>query len=185
MQYCRHKKAENALKIPKFFKNETKKLIQEVFKDNPLAAMLATAWFQQGTPPNYENLPLPSEPYPWDSRIYWKKERMRQAMFQALQFSWERHELWRKVLDYLTIWPQTFLTSYGIVCLQVLPKSCFLYSATTLSPRLFHWHSWRKQYANCLRLCYYCSKEVLLLVNALGRATTVTCWQSEVATMRR
>jgi hypothetical protein len=74
--------ADRALKIEPDWPDAWKTFLREEFKTDPLSAKLAEAWLRQkragekvrtGDPP--------SEQRPWE-RVYWRKERTKQALFQ-------------------------------------------------------------------------------------------------------
>ena len=77
--------ADRGLKIEDAWTDEWKNFIRQLFLTDPLAAKLVEAWLRQKGPggrPNAEVAHVPRKrPWPWD-RAYWKKERLRQALFQ-------------------------------------------------------------------------------------------------------
>lgn len=107
-KYSSNKNARDALRIPETFQDVTVKLLESIYEQDALSAMLACAWFQQGSPPNYEKHPLPSRPYPWE-RTYWVKERTRQALLQ-LATNCQQSLLWGGSKEVIN------LGSAGILC---------------------------------------------------------------------
>jgi hypothetical protein len=77
--------ADRGLKIEDAWTDEWKNFVRQLFLTDPLAAKLVEAWLRQKGPggrPNGDVAHVPRKrPWPWD-RAYWKKERLRQALFQ-------------------------------------------------------------------------------------------------------
>jgi hypothetical protein len=77
--------AERALKIEDIWTDEWKNFIADLFVNDPLAAKLVEAWLRQKGPGGRLNAQIGHvprrRPCPWE-RAYWKKERLRQALFQ-------------------------------------------------------------------------------------------------------
>lgn len=81
-RYCKNGTARESLKIPQEFSDDQVTFLENLFADDRLAAMLATAWLQQGNPPHYKSTPQLTPPYHWETNKYWAKERIRQALLQ-------------------------------------------------------------------------------------------------------
>ena len=77
--------AEKILKIDSKWPNRWKKYLKELFDDDKLEAMLASAWVRQrgtkGKPGRRLKEPPPIKTKPWE-KTYWRKERIRQALMQ-------------------------------------------------------------------------------------------------------
>jgi hypothetical protein len=72
---------ERALNIEDSWPVEWRELLVRIYSTDPLSAKLAEAWLRQRSGEN-ARMPVPHHgPWPWD-RVYWKKERARQALFQ-------------------------------------------------------------------------------------------------------
>ena len=56
-------------------------LLETVSMTNPLSAKLGEAWLRQSLERKQE-IPLPSAPFPWDKKTYWRKERIQMALMQ-------------------------------------------------------------------------------------------------------
>jgi hypothetical protein len=82
--------AERALKFESEWPEEWKTFLRELFNRDPLSAKLAEAWMRQkGSGEVIRKNPPPSTDFPWD-RAYWRKERIRQALFQLAARSAQR-----------------------------------------------------------------------------------------------
>ncbi|HEX8550852.1 MAG TPA: hypothetical protein VF681_04790 [Abditibacteriaceae bacterium] len=61
--------------------SDWKRFLSSIAEKDPLDSKLAEAWYRQQSR-RCPDLKIPDEPYPWIQRVYWRKERIRQAMMQ-------------------------------------------------------------------------------------------------------
>lgn len=59
-----------------------KKFLKELSQKNPLSARLGEAWARQKGKGDIVNLKKFVEPYPWEEKKWWRKERIEQALMQ-------------------------------------------------------------------------------------------------------
>lgn len=82
--------ADRALKIEAEWPEAWKTFLRDLFKRDPLSAKLAEGWMRQkGSEEKIRTEPPPNEDFPWD-KPYWRKERVRQALFQLAARSAQR-----------------------------------------------------------------------------------------------
>lgn len=92
IHYCKNSAADKALKKNMLFPSMKRRekemwaLLQRIYNDNPLEAILARSWLAQGVGKNnYENFDANSYirmQAPWNNKKYWRKERTRLALMQ-------------------------------------------------------------------------------------------------------
>lgn len=81
---------DRALKIEAAWPEEWKMFLRELYRRDPLSAKLAEGWMRQkASELKVQSEPPPEKDYPWD-RPYWRKERIRQALFQLAARSAQR-----------------------------------------------------------------------------------------------
>jgi len=89
-EYVGTTEPDRALKIEAEWPENWKLFLRELFHRDPLSAKLAEAWIRQkGSEEKVKTTPPPTKDYPWD-RMYWRKERTRQALFQLAARSAQR-----------------------------------------------------------------------------------------------
>jgi hypothetical protein len=86
-QYYQNKDPVKALNIPKDFPQELQEFLIKLCKDNPLDAILATAWFQQGKKERFATFNIndfSGNSFPWKRTVkeWWRKERIKLALMQ-------------------------------------------------------------------------------------------------------
>jgi hypothetical protein len=83
--YAGQSSPERILKLDSSWSPEWNQLLQDIYKQNPLEGVLAAAWGRQRSPignaENRSNPPPEDRATPW-RRVYWRKERTRQALLQ-------------------------------------------------------------------------------------------------------
>jgi len=74
---------EKAILLEDNWPNKWKQFLNDLAKNNPLSARLGEAWARQKGKENIL-INIPEAPYPWESKdkIWWKKERIEQALMQ-------------------------------------------------------------------------------------------------------
>lgn len=85
---------ENILELDDKWPIEWKNFLIDLARVNPLSAKLGEAWSRQKGKENIVNSIPTSGPYPWEAKMYWKKERIEQALIQIAsknrqQLVWE------------------------------------------------------------------------------------------------
>lgn len=87
--------ARRALDVDDSWPPEWTRFLEETFDSDPLEAKLAVAWAlqQEHRGKSRREAPPPLDTRPWSSRKYWRKERLRQALFQ-LAASCGQRPLW-------------------------------------------------------------------------------------------
>ena len=89
-EYVGTTEPERALKIEGDWPEAWKAFLRELFARDPLSSKLAEAWMRQkGSEKLIRTDPPPSADFPWN-RPYWRKERIRQALFQLAARSAQR-----------------------------------------------------------------------------------------------
>lgn len=73
---------EKAIQLDDDWPESWKQFLQELSKRNPFSAKLGEAWARQKTKSEIVNDKEWQEPYPWDIKPWWKKERTEQALMQ-------------------------------------------------------------------------------------------------------
>jgi hypothetical protein len=84
-QYCRSTDSDKALNIPEDFPQELQEFLIKLCKNNPLDAILATAWFQQGDEKRSATFNIndfSGDSFPWAVKKWWRKERIKLALMQ-------------------------------------------------------------------------------------------------------
>ncbi len=86
-QYAQLSSADRVLKFDGAWSSEWKAYLGRLYEEDPLSAVLASAWVRQtGSSPRRKRvrgqLPPPVGEEPWN-KPYWKKERTRQALLQV------------------------------------------------------------------------------------------------------
>jgi hypothetical protein len=89
-EYVGTTEPDRALKIEADWPEAWRTFLRELFEHDPLSAKLAEAWMRQkGSDKVIRRGPPPSANFPWN-RPYWRKERIRQALFQLAARSAQR-----------------------------------------------------------------------------------------------
>jgi hypothetical protein len=106
-QYCKNKDSVDALKLPKDFPQKLKDFLVKLCKENPLNAILATAWYQQGDndrPKTFNINDFLNNPPPWEdtAKNWWRKERIKLALMQ-LASNCNQSLVWGGVDDLLAL----------------------------------------------------------------------------------
>ncbi|MFC1699247.1 hypothetical protein ACFL1I_04730, partial [Candidatus Omnitrophota bacterium] len=87
-----NKNPDTVISIEKYWSVKWKKFLRALFRKAPLEAMLAAAWARQsginGSPESRLEL-LPPKNKPWN-KVYWRKERIQQALMQIASRSKQR-----------------------------------------------------------------------------------------------
>lgn len=73
---------EKALVLEDGWPNEWKEFLLQLAQNDPLSARLGEAWARQKGKEGIVNNPPTEKPYPWEKKIWWKKERTEQALMQ-------------------------------------------------------------------------------------------------------
>lgn len=73
---------EKAIVLDKDWPIEWQEFLRNLANEDPLSARLGEAWARQKGKEEIVNQIPESKPYPWESKVYWKKERIEQALMQ-------------------------------------------------------------------------------------------------------
>jgi hypothetical protein len=73
---------EKAIRIEQGWPKPWKVFLTNLAEEDPLSARLAEAWARQKGKEDITNQKKWEKPYPWDTKNWWKKERIEQALMQ-------------------------------------------------------------------------------------------------------
>jgi hypothetical protein len=79
--YCKNARPESIVKSDDDWPDEWKKFLLQLAASDPVSARLGEAWARQKDKRDIVNR-VPAPPYPWDTKKYWRKERLQLALMQ-------------------------------------------------------------------------------------------------------
>lgn len=90
LKYASSESRDKLIEVEDNWPNSWVNDLKEIVKSDPLSACLGEAWLRQKGKVDCPHSASPKNRFPWDKKIYWKKERTEQALMQIASKNQQR-----------------------------------------------------------------------------------------------